>query len=611
MNPSPITPSAKTDAIRTTLDNAVDALLNERNPEGHWKGCLSSSALSTATAIVALHFVDAEKHQNLISMGLDWLVQYQNDDGGWGDTTISFSNISTTLLCWSALSFSPNPLGDAATKAKTWIKSEIGALDPDTIAEAVKARYGKDRTFSVPILMTCALAGKLGDSPIENWRRVLPLPFELATVPRSWFGAIGLPVVSYALPALIAIGYARFHHAPPPLPIRLIRNLAWKKASQLLTRIQPPTGGFLEATPLTSFVTMALAGANQSRHPVIPKAVAFLTASARPDGSWPIDSDLATWTTSLAVKAIGSNVDFEREKVLNYLIMNQYKEVHEFTNAPAGGWAWTDLAGGVPDADDTPGALLALALLSPKSPHPETLSAAQDATTWLLNLQNRDGGIPTFCRGWGKLPFDRSSPDLTAHTLRAWHTWRPHLGPALAQQVDSASLAALEYLENTQQPDQSWLPLWFGNQYRPNEANPTYGTAAVLLALIPLDHPKASSLAHSAGNWLLTNQNPDHGWGAGLGTPSSIEETALALEALSRAANTHPSIPIAALQQAADHLAAATKGGTHFPPAAIGFYFAKLWYHEKLYPIIWTVAALNAFTILMSHRDSASESASS
>ena len=32
-------------------------------------------------------------------------------------------------------------------------------------------------------------------------------------------------------------------------------------------------------------------------------------------------------------------------------------------------------------------------------------------------------------------------------------------------------------------------------------------------------------------------------------------------------------------------------GGLH-EPTPIGFYFAKLWYFEKLYPIIFTVAAL-------------------
>jgi len=34
------------------------------------------------------------------------------------------------------------------------------------------------------------------------------------------------------------------------------------------------------------------------------------------------------------------------------------------------------------------------------------------------------------------------------------------------------------------------------------------------------------------------------------------------------------------------------KAGNLHSPTPIGFYFAKLWYFEKLYPIIFTVAAL-------------------
>ena len=37
-----------------------------------------------------------------------------------------------------------------------------------------------------------------------------------------------------------------------------------------------------------------------------------------------------------------------------------------------------------------------------------------------------------------------------------------------------------------------------------------------------------------------------------------------------------------------------TDSGRKFPPAPIGFYFAKLWYFEEQYPLIWTVAALEA-----------------
>lgn len=577
--------------------NARRALLTERTAAGHWEGELATSALSTATAIVALDQVDRARHAARIAGGLRWLIAHQNADGGWGDTVKSASNISTTLLCWSALTRSAGdvPIAEAETRAAHWIRDYVGSLEPGRIVEVVSARYGKDRTFSVPILMLCALCGRLGPRP---WRRVLPLPFELATFPRHWFAALRLPVVSYALPALIAIGHARFHHEPPLGPWRLIRRLAWPRASRLLETIQPDGGGFLEAAPLTSFVTMALASSGQKGHPVVARAVDFLERSVRPDGSWPIDTNLATWVTSLAVKAlrsypvgserepglIGDPTGFDQKPVLDWLLGQQYRERHPFTDAAPGGWAWTDLPGGVPDADDTPGALLALRLLS----GPEHRDQAARGVTWLLDLQNRDGGIPTFCRGWGALPFDRSSPDLTAHTLRAWHLWEADLDEVTRQRIAAGKSQALAYLRREQRADGSWVPLWFGNQHlRRDEENPTYGTAMVVRALIDLGE---TDLAHGGLAWLLANQNPDGGWGGGLGTPSSIEETALALETLAPVA----AVPADVLRRGTDWLIGATRGGTDFPASPIGFYFAKLWYYERLYPLVWTVGALGA-----------------
>src|SRR6185295_18247354 len=183
-------------------------------------------------------------------------------------------------------------------------REEAALIDTDSLARAIIARYGKDRTFSVPILTMCALAGRLG-SGRDAWRHVIPLPFELAACPHSWFAALRLPVVSYALPALIAIGQARHHHSPARNPIaRIFRHLTKEKTLRKLTGLQPPNGGFLEATPLTSFVTMSLAGSGQVNHPVTKRGVEFLVASQRPDGSWPIDTNLATWVTTLSVNAI-------------------------------------------------------------------------------------------------------------------------------------------------------------------------------------------------------------------------------------------------------------------------------------------------------------------
>ena len=41
-------------------------------------------------------------------------------------------------------------------------RTRAGGIDPPTLARAIVARYGRDRTFSVPILTMCALGGRLG-----------------------------------------------------------------------------------------------------------------------------------------------------------------------------------------------------------------------------------------------------------------------------------------------------------------------------------------------------------------------------------------------------------------------------------------------------------------
>jgi squalene-hopene/tetraprenyl-beta-curcumene cyclase len=38
----------------------------------------------------------------------------------------------------------------------------------------------------------------------------------------------------------------------------------------------------------------------------------------------------------------------------------------------------------------------------------------------------------------------------------------------------------------------------------------------------------------------------------------------------------------------------AIESGAWREPSPIGFYFAKLWYFERLYPLIFTAGALNA-----------------
>jgi squalene-hopene/tetraprenyl-beta-curcumene cyclase len=592
--------------LRHAYQTALSALLAARTPEGHWTGELSASALSTATATGALALVQRDdvlpESSPLIAKGLEWLARHQNSDGGWGDTTKSFSNVSTTMLCRAAFHLArvAERYGVCLAKAEKWLAERFGAT-PQQQAEAVRACYGKDRTFAVPILTTCALAG------LVEWKEVPPLPFELACLPQAWFRFLRLPVVSYALPALIAIGQAVYHHRSPRNPImRLLRLQAVGKSLRVLEVIQPSSGGFLEATPLTSFVTLSLASIGQARQPVAQKAVAFLVNAVRSDGSWPIDSNLATWVTTLSINALSAAScvqDLDRqEQLLNWLLGQQFKTRHPYTGADPGGWGWTDLPGSVPDADDSAGALLALGHLPCTS---GAGCAVRDGIDWLLGLQNRDGGWPTFCKGWMNLPFDRSGADLTAHVLRSLAFWQssfrrpPYFNTRTwpfpirrfvgdrSVKMGKAIELGLAFLKQRQRPDGSWLPLWFGNQHAPDEENPTYGTARVLAAYRDLAKMNAEPARRGIA-WLVAAQNADGGWGGAPHTPSSIEETALAVEVLLDA----PPDARPAVNRGLAWLVQQVEAGGLEDPAPIGFYFAKLWYFEKLYPIIFTVAAL-------------------
>lgn len=574
--------------VERAYQSARENLLSSRLAKGWWEGELSSSALSTAVAVAALIAakVDAPK---LVENGLSWLNEHQNADGGWGDTTISFSNISTTLLVKSAFYISGRHQEFASTLEKTdqWLGSRYGNSGKE-LAEALRQRYGKDHTFSVPILTTCALAG------LVDWDEVPALPFELACLPQSLYRFMGLPVVSYALPALIAIGVCIHHCNPSSIPpLRLLRNVCTGRALKVLKNIQPVNGGFLEATPLTAFVTLSLSATGRENHDVVKKGVAFLLDSVRPDGSWPIDTNLATWVTTLAINALASAADLESlgqtDSLVEWIKGQQYEIIHPYTGAEPGGWGWTPLPGCVPDADDTPGALLALTNLKEKPA--EWLRAG---VRWLSGLQNTDSGIPTFCHGWSNLPFDRSGCDLTAHMLRSIAPWYPEGGtenidPELhSVEVELEKLydGGLTYLRENQNSDGSWLPLWFGNQHEESESNPVYGTCRVLAAFRDLGLWEELH-ARKGVRFLEKAQNGDGGWGGAYGCPSSVEESSLALEILWDM-DADPKV----LEKGLLWLINASENDQIMKVAPIGFYFAKLWYFEKLYPIIFAVGAL-------------------
>lgn len=613
--------------LREIWAGLAHELLELRGSSGHWRGELAPSPLATATAVSALcvrlkSSEDAlsptkrEAIRAAIVRGAAYLLSTQNRDGGWGDTDRSRSNIATAYLTQAALLLAKpyvhelQGIDRALPALEAYIRRQ-GEL------EGLRARYGTDRTFVAPIATNLALAGLIA------WREVPALPFELAAFPQGMYRFLRLPVVSYAIPALVAVGQVRFHFAPTGVfPWRMVRRAVRDFTLTVVRKMLPESGGFLEAVPLTAFVVMSLCGMGRTEDDVVTRGVAFLLRLQRDCGAWPVDSDLAVWTTTLAANALRvcGVSQLSRLVSLEWLLASQHRERHPFTGAAPGGWAWTDLPGGVPDADDTSGALLALAGMRHEASHAQRskiFRAASQGLQWLLALQNSDGGWPTFCRGWGRLPFDRSGVDLTAHAIRALTAWKHTVshGDIAAASVepdrrseihemhramDRAIAAGLAFLRRKQRDDGSWLPLWFGNEWANHEENPIYGTARTILAFIDAGL-RTDPCVLRAVDWLKQRQGPDGEWHAFNDRPFSaqeqdvppcngIEETALALSALSEFCDGPDESRVYARGLAA--LAAAVREGRHRTASPIGLYFARLWYYERMYPIVFALEAV-------------------
>jgi squalene-hopene/tetraprenyl-beta-curcumene cyclase len=225
-------------------------------------------------------------------------------------------------------------------------------------------------------------------------------------------------------------------------------------------------------------------------------------------------------------------------------------------------------------------------------------------------------------------------PDLEIGRLASFSGALPRARQALR--------SGFEYLVRQQQSDGSWLPLWFGNQDDALEENRVYGTGRVLLALgellgsrrctaLGISENSLLAMIDKANTMLLKSQNEDGGWGGGRsvcyssdnrenhnsgGGSSTLEETAVALEGLMAfwripepnaqrrgggstelAGSVAKGVQVdsrAPIMRGLRWLCRGVELGWDNQSQPIGFYFAKLWYHEQMYPLVFPLAALQS-----------------
>ena len=154
-----------------TLDRLTEGLLGARTAGGHWTGELSSSALSPppprssrsgwSTAVGCNRASPRSSARRRRVAGPDSerrrrLGRYHRQSEQRQHHRPLLGSHHDCRDQRRAV-----PLG-GFERVRNWMRRAAGSLDPRALAETISRRYGKDRTFSVPILTVLALAGLLG-----------------------------------------------------------------------------------------------------------------------------------------------------------------------------------------------------------------------------------------------------------------------------------------------------------------------------------------------------------------------------------------------------------------------------------------------------------------
>ena len=441
-----------------------------------------------------------------------------------------------------------------------------------------------------------------------------------------------IPITSFVVMSLASIGcqdHPVVQRGVEFLLSSLQADASWRVENNLAVwNTTLAVNHLVDARPVSASSSMGRLGSQ-----LLPEKSAFSPAAW--DDTARVSEGLADTAVADEARPTGSESVSHRfgeeetvldERCLDWLLACQRTEFDSATGIPPGGWGRSDSPGAIPNAVDTASALSALVRWRHRFAelHSERIDrAAALGVGWLIDLQSEDGGWTTFSRTGNSAPFGESGTEVTALVLRALDAWQtqwqsenaeggPHRHLHLKLGIDSAVERGWRYLEALQHEDGHFVPLWFGNEHHPQHENPVVGTAQVLLTcaeLVRLD----CELALGAARWLMTAQHSNGGWGPPrapldysgtykdgfrawrandeLAKFCSIEETALAVSALLPLAETSPLFS-RAVANGLTWLAGAVEQDAHRQGAVIGFSFAKLWYHERLYPLVFAERAL-------------------
>src|ERR1700683_1358440 len=555
--------------VAAAVDGARKFLFSQQHEEGYWCGELEADTTLESDYIL-LQTLLGTGNAGRFQKCCNWILQHQNEDGGWGIYADGPSNISASVKAYFGLKLSGyKPDHPALARARKRILEMSGVTEVNTFTKIYLCFLGQYDYDAVP-----AIPPEIVLFPNWFWFNI----YEIS----SWSRAILVPLsICYAKKPLKKIpdemgieelfvggrdkSRMRLHwsqklvswrnfflvldrltHWFEAVHIRPLRWLALKRAEQwMLERFEMSDGlGAIFPSMLNAIIALRCLGYSLD-DPQVIRAVDELEKLGIEEGDTfrlqPCKPPI--WDTAYALFDLGEagldTNDARMVKCADWGLQKQVRTVGDWKvknpKGQPGGWYFEFNNEFYPDVDDT--AMVCLGLSRVEHPNGRyQRESVQRAIDWIFSMQCKNGGWASFDKDNDKMVFehipfadhnamlDPATVDITGRILEMLATYG-------YTQKDRRVEKAIRFIYSEQEPDGSWFGRW--------GVNYIYGTALVLRGLEAIGMDNHEPCIQQAAEWLRMMQNPDGGWGESCGSyddvsthgvgPSTPSQTAWAI----------------------------------------------------------------------------------
>jgi squalene-hopene/tetraprenyl-beta-curcumene cyclase len=537
---APPKPAAE-DLAHQAIRRATDYLLSLQAPEGYWWAELEADTTLSSDYILYLHVLGRLESPKVAKLA-NHIRRRQNEDGGWPIYQGGPAELNATVKAYFGLRLAGDSVDEQHMAAARKRIHELGGLEAANSYTrfylALVNAIGWELVPAIPPeLMLLPKWFPVNLYEMSSWTRGIVVPLMiLHTRRQQWPVDEGARVDElFRDPARKAAAFEwdkklfswrnlflavdRAYKLYDRSPWKPFRRRAVAAARQWMMEHLERSDGLSTIYPAmmnSIFVLMALGLPPDD--PITAREIAKLASYEIEEGDelrvQPCISPV--WDTAIAMVSLAeAGLDPSHPSLLaaaRWLLDNQILGPGDWQrknpDAEPGGWAFEFKNDFFPDVDDTAFVLMALQRVAyPDRGRMEP--AVRRGLSWMLSMQNRDGGWASFDRDNNRsllthIPFadhnamiDPSTPDLTARVLEC-------LGQFAFPANHPAVKRGLEYLGREQMPEGAWYGRW--------GVNYIYGTSGVLRALETFGLSQNADCQRAAA-WLRSVQNPDGGFG--------------------------------------------------------------------------------------------------